>query len=107
MGEACDRFWYRGEVYSDQIDLPEDAFGDPPFSKQLKVISRPVYAWWAEVRLTSGRTGWVVVETVTLTPDSNRTATKGGGTSPEPQAPPPPDNHFPWAGMDFSGAGFQ
>lgn len=62
MGEAYDRFWYRGEVYSDQIDLPENAFGDPPFSKRLKVISRPVYAWWAEVRLTSGRTGWVIVD---------------------------------------------
>lgn len=33
MGEAYDRFWYRGEVNSDQIHLPEDAFGDPPFSK--------------------------------------------------------------------------
>jgi hypothetical protein len=61
MGEAYDRFGYRGEVYSDQIDLLEDAFGDPPFNMQLKVISRPVSAWWAEVRLTSGRTGWVVV----------------------------------------------
>jgi len=38
MGKACDRFWYSGEVCSDQIDLAKGAFGDPAFSKQLKVI---------------------------------------------------------------------
>ncbi|APG04734.1 hypothetical protein BJI69_13060 [Luteibacter rhizovicinus DSM 16549] len=54
MGEAYDRFWHGGEFYDDQIDMPEDSYGKPPFSGVLKVESRPIFVWWVEVSNAQG-----------------------------------------------------
>jgi hypothetical protein len=59
MGEAYDRFWYGGEFYDDQIDMPEDSYGEPPFSGVLKVESRPIFVWWVEVSNAQGVVGWM------------------------------------------------
>jgi hypothetical protein len=59
MGEAYERFWYRGQFYADQIDMPEDAFGNIPFSDSLKVESRPTFVWWVLVRNAHSVVGWM------------------------------------------------
>jgi len=59
MGEAYGRFWYGGEFYEDQIDVPEDGFGEPPFSDSLKVESRPIFVWWVQVTNARGAFGWI------------------------------------------------
>jgi hypothetical protein len=59
MGEAYDRFWYRGAVYADQIDLPEGTFGNAPPIGELEIVSRPVYVWWVHIRTQQGLVGWV------------------------------------------------
>jgi len=57
-GAAYDVFWYHGEVLSDQIQVPEDGFGTPPFEGIVKVITRPKTEWWALLELSDGRLGW-------------------------------------------------
>lgn len=57
-GEASDAFWYKGKVYVDQIDVPDDAMGTPPNADALKVLSRSKYTWWIKIRDGQGRTGW-------------------------------------------------
>jgi hypothetical protein len=59
MGEGYVKFWYQGKVYSDQIELSPDGFGDLPFAGALKVVSRPVATWWVEIVDGSGKRGWV------------------------------------------------
>lgn len=59
MGEAYDRFWYKGRLYADQLDMPEDAFGNVPFSGLLKIESRPTFVWWVQVRNEQGTVGWI------------------------------------------------
>jgi hypothetical protein len=58
LGEAYDLFWYRGKTYSDQISVPEDAFGSVPFSEDLRVESRPKTEWWVKIRSEQGKVGW-------------------------------------------------
>lgn len=58
QGEASDLFWYEGKTYSDQIDVPDDAFGNPPNASTLKVLSRPKYEWWVKLRNSDGKIGW-------------------------------------------------
>jgi hypothetical protein len=58
QGEAYDLFWYKGKAYSDQISLPKDAWGTPPNSQALQIISRPKYEWWAIIQDKDGNIGW-------------------------------------------------
>ncbi len=57
-GEASDFFWYRGKVYSDQIDVPDDAWGNPPNGDVVEILSRPKYDWWAKIQNKAGAIGW-------------------------------------------------
>ena len=57
-GEASDAFWYKGKVYVDQIDVPDDAMGTAPDTGALKVLSRSEYAWWIKIKDSQGRIGW-------------------------------------------------
>ncbi len=59
MGEAYDRFWYHGKFYDDEIDMPEDSFGNASFTGFLKVESRPTFVWWVRVRNARGLEGWM------------------------------------------------
>ncbi|WP_146171669.1 hypothetical protein [Luteibacter sp. OK325] len=59
MGEAYDRFWYHGKFYDDEIDMPEDAFGNVSFTGFLKVESRPTFVWWVQVKNAQGVEGWL------------------------------------------------
>ena len=57
-GEAYDLFWYNGQVYSDQISEPENAWGDVPNHDAVKIVSRPKYEWWVKVKTANGQIGW-------------------------------------------------
>ena len=57
-GEASDLFWYQGKTYTDQIDVPEDAFGSPPNASAVQVVSRPKYEWWVKIRDAKNGIGW-------------------------------------------------
>jgi hypothetical protein len=59
MGEAYDRFWYQGNFYDDEIDMPKDGFGSVSFTGFLKVESRPRYVWWVQVSNAQGIVGWL------------------------------------------------
>ncbi len=59
VGEANDLFWYQGNTYVDQCSVPEGAFGNVPFSAEVKVESRPKTRWWVKIKDQSGRIGWV------------------------------------------------
>ncbi len=58
QGEASDLFWYHGKTYSDQISVPENAWGNVPYHEVLRVESRPKYAWWVKVKNRQGMVGW-------------------------------------------------
>ena len=58
QGEAYDLFWYKGKAYSDQISLPKEAWGTPPNSQALQIISQPKYEWWAIIQDKDGNIGW-------------------------------------------------
>lgn len=58
QGEANDLFWYKGKVYSDQISVPENAWGTPPNSQALQIVSRAKYEWWAVIQDKDGNIGW-------------------------------------------------
>ena len=58
QGEAYDLFWYKGKAYSDQISIPDDAWGTPPNSQALQILSRPKYEWWAIIQDKDGNIGW-------------------------------------------------
>src|SRR3989304_6296377 len=58
QGEADDLFWYKGKVYSDQISVPDDAWGTPPNSQALQIVSRPKYEWWVIIQDKDGNIGW-------------------------------------------------
>ena len=58
QGEAYDLFWYKGKTYSDQISLPDNAWGTPPNSQALQIITRPEYEWWAIIQDKNGNIGW-------------------------------------------------
>ncbi len=57
-GEGSDVFWYKGKTYSDQIAVPDNAWGTPPNSQAVKVLSRPKTEWWAQVQDMDGHVGW-------------------------------------------------
>ncbi len=57
-GEGNDVFWYKGKTYSDQIAIPDNAWGAPPNSETVKIISRPQTEWWAQVQDKDGNLGW-------------------------------------------------
>ena len=58
LGEGFDLFWYKGQVYSDQIASDKPDPDPPPPDLNVQVLSRPHYVWWAKVRHKDGRTGW-------------------------------------------------
>jgi hypothetical protein len=58
LGEGFDLFWYKGQLYSDQIASREPDPDPPPPELNLQVLSRPRDVWWAKVRLKDGRVGW-------------------------------------------------
>jgi hypothetical protein len=58
LGEGYDLFWYKGNIYSDQCDVSENAFGDMPFASDVKVESRPQTSWWVKFKDSKGRVGW-------------------------------------------------
>ena len=58
QGEAYDLFWYKGKTYSDQISVPDNAWGTPPNSQELQIISRPKSEWWVIVQDKDGNIGW-------------------------------------------------
>ncbi len=60
VGAAYDLFWYRGKVYTDQVGLSEDAFGNIS-EAPLKIESRPRTEWWAKIRSDNGHIGWAEV----------------------------------------------
>ena len=58
LGEGYDLFWYNGSTYSDQCDVSENAFGNVPFSSDVKVESRPKTNWWVKFKDSKGHVGW-------------------------------------------------
>jgi hypothetical protein len=58
LGEAYDLFWYHGKTYSDEISVPENAWGKVPYSDALRVKSRPKTDWWVKMKNHKGEVGW-------------------------------------------------
>ena len=60
VGAGHDLFWYRGKIYTDQIALSDDAFGNIS-EAPLTIESRPRTEWWAKIRSDNGHIGWTEV----------------------------------------------
>jgi hypothetical protein len=58
LGEGYDLFWYKGQLYTDQIASHEPDPDPPPPEFTVQVLSRPHDVWWAKVRRKDGRIGW-------------------------------------------------
>ena len=58
MGEGYELFWYKGQVYTDQIASREPDPESPPPELYVQVLSLPHDVWWAKVRHKDGRVGW-------------------------------------------------
>ena len=58
QGEGSYLFWYKGQVYSDEVSArkPDD---DPPSPElNIQTIVVPTYIWWAKIRNKQGVVGW-------------------------------------------------
>ncbi len=58
LGEGNDLFWYKGNTYSDKCNVFENAFGDVPFSSDVRVEARPETSWWVKFKDSKGNVGW-------------------------------------------------
>ena len=57
-GEGQDLFWYNGKLYKDEIAVPVNPGRQIPNAELVKILSRPTYDWWAQIRSKAGKTGW-------------------------------------------------
>jgi hypothetical protein len=58
LGEGFDLFWYKGNLYSDQISAREPHTDPPPPDLNVQVISIPKSEWWVKIRNRQGKSGW-------------------------------------------------
>lgn len=56
--EGFSLFWFKGRLYSDQLDV--ESVDDPKFpsNTDFRVMSTPKVTWWVKVRNAEGQTGW-------------------------------------------------
>lgn len=59
-GEGTFNFWSKGKFYQDGIDTTTKC-GEPTaeFAPSFCVVSKGEIEWWAQVKTTLGKTGWV------------------------------------------------
>lgn len=58
LGEGVDLFWYKGNLYSDQISARDPDTDPPPPDLNVQVISVPQNNWWVKIQNRNGKTGW-------------------------------------------------
>jgi len=58
LGEGSELFWYKGQVYSDQISAGKPDPDPPPPQLNVQVLSLPKYTWWAKITNKAGDVGW-------------------------------------------------
>ena len=58
LGEGFDLFWYKGNIYSDQISGREPDPEPPPPELNVQVVSLPKTVWWVKIRNKAGLFGW-------------------------------------------------
>jgi len=58
LGEGSELFWYKGQVYSDQISAGKPDPDPPPPELNVQVLSLPKYTWWAKITNKAGDVGW-------------------------------------------------
>jgi hypothetical protein len=55
-GEGYWKFWFRGQIDSDQIpDINDQA---PDGELHLRIVTQPLTVWWVKVRNSRGQEGW-------------------------------------------------
>jgi hypothetical protein len=57
-GEGWDLFWYKGKVYTDQINANDPLSGPPPPGLIVQVLTSPKIVWWVKIKNKSGAVGW-------------------------------------------------